>query len=98
MFVRVWRFRAAPERQEEFESVYGPLGAWARLFSRAPGYIGTELLKAAYVPGEYQVTDRWATREDWVAFLVNHQPDYEALDSQCGDIAAMEQLVREGDE
>lgn len=98
MFERVWRFRAAEGKVEEFERAYGPLGEWAQLFHRAPGFLGTELLRAAYAPGEYQVTDRWHSREDWVAFLMDHQPDYERLDARCEGLTALEQLVREGEQ
>ena len=51
MFVVVWQFEVAEEKVTAFEAAYGPEGAWARLFCTSPDYLGTELLRDAYVPG-----------------------------------------------
>ena len=49
MFVVVWRFEIAEEKVAAFESAYGPEGNWAQLFRKSPEYLGTELLRDAYV-------------------------------------------------
>ena len=51
MFVVVWQFEIAEDKMAGFEAAYGPDGAWAQLFRTSPNYLGTELLRDAYVPG-----------------------------------------------
>ena len=51
MFVVVWQFEIAEEKVPAFEAAYGPEGAWAKLFRTSPDYLGTELLRDAYIPG-----------------------------------------------
>ena len=53
MFVVVWHFEIAEEKVAAFEAAYGPAGAWAQLFRASPNYMGTELLRDAYIPGFY---------------------------------------------
>jgi hypothetical protein len=43
----VWEFVVQDEHVGTFEEHYGPAGTWARLFSRAVGFRGTTLLRAA---------------------------------------------------
>ena len=61
----VWSFEVKPGSIDAFERTYGPAGEWARLFHKAPGYRGTELLKDVDTPGRYLTIDRWASREDF---------------------------------
>ena len=51
MFVVVWQFEIAEEKVADFEAAYGPEGAWAQLFRSSPDYLGTELLRDAYISG-----------------------------------------------
>ncbi len=51
MFVVVWQFEIAEEKVPAFEATYGPEGSWAKLFGFRPKYLGTELLRDAYIPG-----------------------------------------------
>ena len=44
-FEALLEFSVREARQAEFEYCYGPAGIWARLFSQAPGFIGTKLLR-----------------------------------------------------
>jgi heme-degrading monooxygenase HmoA len=61
---------------DEFESVYGPEGAWATFFGGARGYIGTELLRDVEVPGRYLVVDRWESAEAYNAFVSGNREEY----------------------
>jgi len=45
MHVIVWEFRVKSGHEGEFERIYGPGGDWARLFGRADGFLGIELLR-----------------------------------------------------
>jgi heme-degrading monooxygenase HmoA len=78
MIAIIWRYEVLDEARPAFEATYGPTGAWARLFARAEGFAGTELLKAE--DGSYLTLDVWRTRADFDAFLVAHRTDYDALD------------------
>jgi heme-degrading monooxygenase HmoA len=79
-FEALWEFSVLESRQAEFESCYGPAGEWAQLFSQAPGYIGTELLRDRADPLRYVTIDRWASIEDWRAFRARFAAQYERLD------------------
>ncbi len=60
----------------EFERVYGPDGEWAEFFRSGRGYVGTELLRDAEVPGRYLVIDRWESAEAYNAFASEHRDEY----------------------
>lgn len=81
-YATLWEFVVAPAKQAEFEAHYGPDGTWARLFRRAPGYVGSELLRDRADPLRYLTIDRWESREDWQAFRSAHSADYERLDRE----------------
>jgi len=50
-------------RRTEFELRYGPRGAWAVLFGRAQGFLGTQLLRDEATPGRCLTIDRWQSAE-----------------------------------
>ncbi|HEU4365429.1 MAG TPA: antibiotic biosynthesis monooxygenase family protein [Candidatus Krumholzibacteria bacterium] len=92
-FVRIWRFRAAPGRAGAFEAAYGANGDWARLFSRAAGYLGTELLRAVYDGESYLTIDRWESQESWDRFRGEHASEYDELDRRCEKLTIEEEQV-----
>ena len=93
MFVVVWQFEVAEEKVSGFEAAYGPDGSWAQLFRNSPSYVGTELLRDAYVPGRYLTIDRWASEDDFRAFRKDHDHEYEALDRTCDALTGRETRV-----
>jgi len=93
MFVVVWQFEIAEDKIAGFESAYGPEGSWAELFRTSPNYLGTELLRDAYVPGRYLTIDRWASEDDFRAFRKDHDQAYETLDRACDALTAREMRV-----
>ena len=93
MFVVVWRFEVAEEKIQPFEDAYGPDGAWARLFRSSPQYLGTELLRDAYVPGGYLTIDRWVSEDDFRAFRKDHDTEYEDLDRSCDHLTSRETRI-----
>lgn len=95
MFVRIWKFRVYPERNEEFRAAYGPTGPWAHLFERVTGYCGTELLTDAGDPHTYFALDWWESAEAWAAFLRAWSEDYAALDRRCESLTASEMEIGE---
>lgn len=93
-FIVVWRFKVAPEKCAEFEQIYGPGGAWKKLFALDAAHLETELLRGA-VPGVYLTVDRWASRDAFLAFRERHAAAYAALDRQGVDLTEEEQKLGE---
>jgi heme-degrading monooxygenase HmoA len=93
MFVVVWQFEIAEEKVAAFEAAYGPEGNWAQLFRRSAEYMGTELLRDAYVAGTYLTIDRWKSEEAFRAFRKDHDAAYEELDRACDALTEKETRV-----
>ncbi len=93
MFVVVWQFEIVEEKIADFEAAYGPDGTWAKLFRESPKYLGTELLRDAYVPGSYLTIDRWESESDFRAFRKEHDADYEALDRASDRLTSRETRI-----
>ncbi len=93
MFVVVWQFEIAEDKVAGFEAAYGPEGAWARLFRNSPDYLGTELLRDAYVPDSYLTIDRWKSEEAFREFRRGHDQDYEKIDRECDALTAKETRI-----
>jgi heme-degrading monooxygenase HmoA len=93
MFVVVWQFEIAEEQVSAFEAAYGPEGSWAQLFRASPQYLGTELLRDAYVPGTYLTIDRWASEDDFRTFRREHDGPYETLDRACDALTSRETRI-----
>ena len=93
MFVVVWQFEIAEEKIPAFEAAYGPEGVWAQLFRASPNYLGTELLRDAYIPGSYLTIDRWASEQDFRAFRKDHDLEYESLDRSSDALTSRETRI-----
>jgi hypothetical protein len=93
MFMVVWQFEIAEEKVAAFESAYGPEGAWASLFRLSQDYQGTELLRDAYVPGNYLTIDRWASEQAFRTFRKEHDAEYESIDRSCDDLTSRETRI-----
>jgi len=57
----VWECVVKQEHRGQFELVFGPGGAWSRLFSDCDGYRGTTVLRDTAEPRRYAVVDVWDT-------------------------------------
>ena len=93
MFVILWQFDIAEASIPSFEAAYGPNGSWSVLFARSTEYLGTELLKDAYVPGRYVTIDCWRSEEAFRAFRAQYDADYEALDRACDPFTQSESRI-----
>jgi heme-degrading monooxygenase HmoA len=93
MFVVVWQFEIAEDKIAAFEAAYGPEGSWAKLFRISPNYLGTELLRDAYIPGAYLTIDRWSSEAHFRAFRKQHDQDYEVLDRSCDALTTRETRI-----
>jgi heme-degrading monooxygenase HmoA len=93
VFLRIWQFRVASEQADEFRRVYGPAGAWAELFAREIGFLGTELLQSTSDPDIFVTMDSWDSTEAWAAFLRAWGDDYTALDHQTQSLVTSENEI-----
>jgi heme-degrading monooxygenase HmoA len=93
MYVIIWEYLARPEHTAEFEVVYVANGAWAQLFQKGPGYLGTELLHDPNDSHRYLTIDRWESLQDYEAFLLHWQAEYAALDERCAELMEQESLL-----
>ena len=69
MYLIIWEYRVQENRVNDFERVYNPDGAWAELFKKSRGFLGTELLRDEENLQRCVTIDRWDTKEDYESFL-----------------------------
>lgn len=95
MYVIVWEFLVQPAKVGEFVAAYKFDGAWAKLFAKADGYIGTELLRSTENgQGTTFVTiDRWKTAEDFTRFQQRFGAEYRLLDTQLEGLTLSERKL-----
>ena len=93
MHIIIWEYQVKPEKRSEFEEIYASNGAWAELFNKGTGYLGTELLQDEHYPHRYLTLDRWASKTEYEAFLSEWATDYKVLDARCEHLTATERLV-----
>ena len=77
----VWEIVARPEAQGQLELVYGPGGAWGRLFGKAPGFRGTTLLHDIHNPRRYLIIDLWDTEAQREQALRDDADEYTRLEA-----------------
>jgi heme-degrading monooxygenase HmoA len=80
-YAYAWEYQVPESSIGRFESLYGPEGEWVRLFRRAPGYIGTELLRDRDQRGRYVSVDHWASESAYQAFRATLASEYAAIDA-----------------
>lgn len=93
MHVIVWEYRVSAENTSEFERHYAPAGSWYNLFSKAAGYLGTDLLIEPERPGRYVTIDRWASPEAYALFQATWGAEYRALDARCDGLTERESFL-----
>ena len=93
MHVILWKFRARPGREAEFERAYGDDGVWANFFRSSEGYLGTELMRGT--DGAYLTIDRWTAEEAYRAFKNAEAARYAELDAHCEAFTTEETLLGE---
>lgn len=92
-YVYLWAFRVKPGRRREFVRIYGPGGDWERLFRKARGYLGTELLHDRRERNRFVTVDRWRDRASHLAFRRRYAREFEALDRRCAALTSSERLL-----
>jgi hypothetical protein len=91
--LRIWKFRPAAGREDEFAAAYGPDGAWPALFRRADGYLGTELYRPEQPGGWWLTIDRWTSATDFERFGALFGAEYRVLDDRLAGVAGDEEFV-----
>lgn len=95
MYVILWEFAVRPEKTDAFVAAYRSDGAWAKLFARADGYLGTELVRSTETTAEsrFITIDRWKTPEDFTAFQKQFGAEYRSLDTQFEGLTISERKL-----
>ena len=96
VFTRVWQYEVVEGRESEFERVYAGDGAWARLFERSEGFLGTELFRGLSDPRGYLTVDRFTSAEAFRTLLAQHATAYAELDRQAEGLTVSEQEIASG--
>lgn len=89
-FIYVWAYRIPPQKAHEFRRLYGPEGAWAQLFSQAPGCVDTHLYRDRNDGDRYMTIDRWESEEAFKSFRTRFANDFERIDRE-GDQLTLEE-------
>jgi len=92
MYKAVWKFTVRPEKQREFESVYGPDGDWAQLFRKSQDYIGTELFRSLN-DNSYITVDKWNSEANFETFKNQFRSEYKKLDTECERFTLQEERI-----
>jgi heme-degrading monooxygenase HmoA len=90
---RVWKFRPPSGREAEFQTTYSGSGHWAKLFEKAPGYLGTSLLRPSSSGDWWLTIDRWDTEAHFRAFERDFGIEYRGLDQELEGVAGEEVFV-----
>jgi hypothetical protein len=80
MFVILWEFEVKPGSEDRFQRVYGPKGAWVRLFQRDRHFRGTQLRRDPSRALFYFTIDFWDSETAYKKFLTNNRASYQELD------------------
>lgn len=83
----VWEFVIREEARGQFELVYGPGGAWSKLFAQSPGFRGATLLRDTKNPRRYLMIDLWETEAQREQALAERKAEYSDLDAALADWA-----------
>jgi heme-degrading monooxygenase HmoA len=93
MYVIIWEYQVKADSVVEFERIYASNGAWAELFRKEEGYLGTELLRDSTNPHRYITIDRWTSLGGYESFRSQWKSEYATLDLQCEDLTEREILL-----
>jgi heme-degrading monooxygenase HmoA len=89
-FVYMWAYLVPSQSVDEFRRLYGPEGAWVRLFRQAPGYLDTHLYRDRDDRDRYVTIDRWESEEAFRRFRAKFAEEFKRLDSEGEDLTLEE--------
>ncbi|HKS76106.1 MAG TPA: antibiotic biosynthesis monooxygenase [Terriglobales bacterium] len=82
-YVVIWEFRVLHGKEDQFEQAYGPQGVWADFFRTGEGYLRTELVCDANLPGRYITLDFWNSQKLYEEFRAQNAARYDSIDAEC---------------
>ena len=91
--VRIWLFQPMPGRESNFAAAYSSQGAWAQLFERADGFVGTRLLSPEEAGGSWLTLDEWESRAAFDRFQDEYGEAYRSLDEELAELTADERFI-----
>jgi heme-degrading monooxygenase HmoA len=89
----LWEFVVKPEAVTHFQELYGPHGAWAALFRRHPGFMGTRLLRDAGDGQRFLTVDSWESESRFAEMRRAAQEEYARLDAECENLTLSEREI-----
>lgn len=81
----VREFIVKADTQAQFELVFGPGGAWSKLFGKTEGFRGTTMLNDTHHPTRYLIFDLWDTEEQHQQALNEGVDDYAKLNADLAN-------------
>jgi len=93
MFLVLWEYEVKSGSEKQFEDVYGPAGAWARLFRTDSHYRETRLLRDPFRSNVYLTFDFWTSRDSYEKFMGAHKAEYQAIDALGERLTASERRL-----
>lgn len=78
-------FVVKDEARGRFELMFGPGGAWSRLFGRAAGLRGVTLLRDAQNRHRYLMVEVWDTAAQRQDALAGHAAEHASLEAALAD-------------
>ena len=92
-FSYIWEYTVDPDRRSEFLGAYNPVGDWAKLMSRHPGYLGTKLLEDVENNNRFVTIDYWVSQSDRDAFREQFKDEFDRLDRDCEEYTTSETFL-----
>jgi heme-degrading monooxygenase HmoA len=93
MHIIIWEFVVREEHIQDFISACGSDGDWAKLFRRADGYLGTELLRSSRDPDVFLTIDRWESASCFEVFQERFGAEYKKMDTRFESYTSSEKKV-----
>ena len=92
-YIVVWEYQVKAGCEAEFIQAYGPDGEWARLFRRAPEFMGVELLGSVGNATRFFTLDHWGSATAMDAFLAANATAYDVLDRRFSGLTVWERRI-----
>jgi heme-degrading monooxygenase HmoA len=90
MYLLVWEFYVRAGCESQFENLYGPGGDWIQLFTKADGFIKTELRRDVENSRRYLTLDYWSSKEVYESFRQQYREEYRKIDRRCEGLTERE--------
>jgi quinol monooxygenase YgiN len=94
-FAYIWEFKVKPDSVDEFLKLYGPDGDWVQLFSRAVGYVRTELHRDIHHPSRFVTVDYWESKAHLERFRRDCVSEFDVIDTMGEALTESEERIGE---